>query len=83
MVSRAPLGLGVGEGEETEKTDPNLMIELSCNPRRHRSWADRMDENEDEILNYEREINFEDHDDEPRIDSVLVKMSEKTRTFLE
>ena len=42
-----------------------------------------MDKNEDEIPDYEREINFEDFNDEPQIDSKFVENLEKIRTFLE
>ena len=41
-----------------------------------------MDKNEDEIPDYEREIDFEDLDDEPQMNSKLVENLEKTRTFL-
>ena len=47
--------------------------------RRHKSWADRMDEDENELPDYEAEITFDDEDETPK----LVEVSEKTKEFLE
>ena len=66
--------------EDRSRSYDRALLRRSCNPRKHRSWADK---NEDETLNNEREINFEDLDDELQIASKLVENLEKTRTFLE
>ena len=63
--------------DRSQSHDPALR-RWSCSPWRHRSWADHMDENEDK-----REIDFEDLDNKPQVDSKLVKVLEKTRTLLE
>ena len=56
--------------EDRSQSYDRALLRWSCNPRKHRSWTDK---NEDEILNNEKEIDFEDLDDELQIDSILVE----------
>ena len=47
--------------------------------QRHKSWADHMDEDENKLPDYEEERKFDDKEENPK----LVKVSEKTKEFLE
>ena len=80
MIPPNSLQVDLGTSESSSRPrsrsqshDPALL-RWSCSPWRHRSWADHMDENEDK-----REIDIEDLDNKPQVDSKLVKVSEKTR----
>ena len=64
--------------EDRPQSHDQALLRRSCSPQRHKGLADRVDKNEDK-----REIDFEDLHNKPQVDSKLVKVSEKIRTFLE
>lgn len=47
-----------------------------------KSWADRMEDEEPEIMDYGEKIYFSDEDDDPPRAVKLREVSEKTRSFL-
>ena len=50
--------------------------------QRHKSWVDRMDENENELPDYDEEIKFDDENKDPKLVEVSEKTN-KTKEFLE
>ena len=65
----------------TRKGRENKSHSRSPVSRRHRSWADCMEDDENETPDYEQEIRFEDEDSQG--ETKLVEVSEKTKSFLE
>ena len=50
--------------------------------RASRSWANRMSNSEEEVMDYVRAVNFSDSEAEDQHTSKLLEVSEKTRAFL-
>ena len=55
----------------TRKGRENKSHSRSLVSRRHRSWADRMEDDENETPDYEQEIRFEDEDSQGEEDKIL------------
>ena len=82
--AREDRSLSRSRSRPARKGRENKFHSLSPVSRRHRSWADRMEDDEGETPDYKKEIHFEDDPTEDsQGETKLVEVSEKTKTFLE